>query len=129
MKALDLAQKLTFDLLQLKEDGGLNALTGDGLENQIKKSLPLLGYDVFRTDFKNSMPDFLIARREYTNFTFLECKNYTTHTTLKSAKKASKSNGTKMKQHLKRQELARKYNVIVLWMLKDSMVVEDIYNA
>ena len=55
-------------------------MTPEGFEKHVKKHLRKTGFAVLRTDYKNNMPDFLIASHGFVGF--VEVKRYLTCKTL-----------------------------------------------
>ena len=83
-------------------------------------------YKTIRTDYKNTMPDFLILHERIDGECFVELKNYTSCETIKEAKKKSISTKQGRKQAATRADLSDNYNVIIVWGLKDELFVETL---
>ena len=76
------------DLEKLFMEANLQATTGKAYEVKVKKFLESKGFQVYRFDHANYMPDLLVMRKD--EAVFIECKNY----------KSAKTDATAIKKML-----------------------------
>ena len=100
------------DLEKLLIEANLQATTGKAYEVKVKKFLEGKGFQVYRFDHANYMPDLLVMRKN--EAVFIECKNYKSAKTDATAIKKMLNSELDKNDNKERAKLASHQSILYL---------------